>query len=121
MNPKISLRLFFAAVWLVNGLWCKILDAVPRHREIVAHILGEEHAMLFTRFIGVGEVLIAVWIFTGIRWKWSCAVQISAVATMNVIEFIAVPELLLFGRFNLLVALAYITLVAWAGLRPGKR
>ncbi|MCU0752816.1 MAG: DoxX-like family protein [Akkermansiaceae bacterium] len=114
-------RILFAAVWLVNGIWCKMMDGVPRHREIVARILGEEHSLLLTRLIGVGEVLMAVWILTGIRWKWNCAAQIAAVLAMNVIEFIVVPDLLLFGRFNSLVALAYIMVVAWAGFRPGKR
>ena len=121
MNPPPAARLFFAAVWLVNGLWCKILDGVPRHREIVARILGEDHATLLTRLIGVGEIAMAAWILSGIRWKWSCAAQIAAVATMNVIEFLMVPDLLLFGRFNSLVALAYITLVAWVGFRPALR
>jgi hypothetical protein len=49
MIASLSLRLFLAAVWLVNGVWCKILDGVPRHREIVARILGEEHSLLLTR------------------------------------------------------------------------
>ena len=121
MTAPHPLRLFFAAVWLVNGVWCKILDGVPRHREIVARILGEEHSMLLTRMIGVGEVMMAAWILSGIRWKWSCAAQIAAVAAMNVIEFFLVPDLLLFGRFNSLVALAYIMVVAWTGFRPGKQ
>jgi hypothetical protein len=111
----------FAAVWLVNGVWCKILDGVPRHREIVARILGEDHALLLTRMIGAGEVVMALWILSGIRWKWSCAAQMAAVLLMNIIEFLVVPDLLLFGRFNSLVALAYISLVAWAGFRPEKR
>lgn len=121
MTALFPLRLIFAAVWLVNGVWCKILDGVPRHREIVARILGEEHSLLLTRVIGAGEIIMAVWILSGIRWKWSCAAQIAAVAVMNVIEFIMVPDLLLFGRFNSLVALAYIILVAWTGFRPEKR
>ncbi len=121
MTTPLLPRLFFAAVWLVNGIWCKILDGVPRHREIVARIFGEEHSLLLTRMIGLGEVLMAAWILLGIRWKWSCAAQIAAVAVMNIIELVLVPDLLLFGRFNSLVALAYITVVAWAGFRPGKR
>jgi hypothetical protein len=40
---------------------------------------------------------------------------------MNVIEFIVVPDLLLFGRFNSLVALAYIMVATWTGFRHGKR
>ena len=118
--PSPVFRFLFAAVWLVNGVWCKILDGVPRHREIVARILGEDHALLLTRLIGIGEVFMAAWSLSGIRWKWSCAAQIAAVAAMNIIEFIVVPEMLLFGRFNSLVALAYISLVAWAGFRPRK-
>ncbi len=120
-HPPLTFRLLFAAVWLVNGVWCKILDGVPRHREIVARILGEEHSLLLTRMIGIGEVVMAAWILSGIRWKWSCAAQIAAVVTMNIIEFLVVPDMLLFGRFNSLVALAYISLVAWAGFRPGKQ
>ena len=120
-HPPLTFRLLFTAVWLVNGVWCKILDGVPRHREIVARILGEEHSLLLTRMIGMGEVVMAAWILSGIRWKWSCAAQIAAVLAMNIIEFIVAPEMLLFGRFNSLVALAYISLVAWAGFRPGKQ
>jgi hypothetical protein len=97
------------------------MDGVPRHREIVARILGEEHSLLLTRMIGIGEVFMAVWILSGIRWKWSCAAQIAAVVMMNVIEFILAPNLLLFGRFNSLVALAYIMVVAWTGFRPVKQ
>lgn len=117
---SLPLRLFFAAVWLVNGVWCKLIDGVPRHREIVARILGEDHSLALTRMIGAGEVVMAAWILSGIRWKWSCAAQIAAVLMMNVIEFFVVPDVLLFGRFNSIVALGYVSLVAWAGFRPGK-
>lgn len=122
MNQPVSLplRLFFAAVWLVNGVWCKLIDGVPRHREIVARILGEDHSLALTRMIGAGEVVMALWILSSIRWKWSCAAQITAVLLMNLIEFFVVPDLLLFGRFNSLVALAYVSLVARAGFRPGN-
>lgn len=119
-SASLTLRLFFAAVWLVNGVWCKIFDGVPRHRAIVARILGDDHSLALTRMIGAGEVVMAVWILSGIRWKWSCAAQIAAVLLMNLIEFFVVPDLLLFGRFNSIVALAYVSLVAWAGFRPGK-
>ncbi len=30
-----------ASVWLVNGLFCKVLNWVPRHQFIVARILGK--------------------------------------------------------------------------------
>jgi uncharacterized membrane protein YphA (DoxX/SURF4 family) len=106
------LRFFFAAVWVVNGLICKVLDVVARHREIVGRILGEDHALALTRLIGMGEICMAVWILSGIKSRWSAWAQITAVMTMNVIEFFMVPDMLLFGKLNIVVALAYSALVA---------
>lgn len=111
-------RLCFAAVWLVNGLWCKVLGGVPRHEEIVARILGAEHADPLTRLIGGAEIVFAIWILSGLRRRWSAWTQIAAVMTMNVIEAALAPDLLLFGRFNLFVALAYVSVVAAVELRP---
>lgn len=115
MTQRLLCRISFSAVWLVNGVWCKLMGSVPRHREIVARILGEDHAVILTRLIGAGEVLVGIWILAGIRWKWSCAFQIVMVLAMNVIEFLLAPDLLLFGRSNALVALAYCAVVARAG------
>jgi len=106
----------FTAVWVANGLLCKVLDLVPRHREIVGRILGEDHALALTRAIGIGEIAMAVWILSGIQSRWSAWAQIAAVMTMNVIEFFMVPDLLLFGKINILVALAYSGWVAHTGL-----
>ena len=36
-----------AAVWLVNGLFCKVLHLTPRHERIVARTLGEGISGLF--------------------------------------------------------------------------
>lgn len=111
---KIVLRIAFAMVWIVNGLWFKILDGEPRHRRIVGRILGTEHAGVLTVLIGVGELVIAAWILSGWRSRESAWAQIVLVMTMNVIEFVLVPDLLLFGRFNLLIAAAYCLVVAWS-------
>ncbi len=119
--PRHAFALLFALVWWTNGLLCKVLDLVPRHREIVGRILGEDYALALTRAIGAGELLFGLWILSQWRWRWSAAAQIIAVLTMNVIEFILVPDLLLFGRLNAFVALAYCSLVAYAGfLHPSS-
>jgi hypothetical protein len=107
--------LLFASVWFVNGLLCKVLDLVPRHREIVGRILGEDHALTLTRLIGLSEIVMAAWILSQWKWRWSAAAQIIAVFTMNVIEFLLVPDLLLFGRYNALIALSYVLIVAYVG------
>ena len=90
-------RTFFAVVWIGNGLFCKVLDMVPRHREIVGRILGHDHAALWTKLIGVAELGMAVWILVGIGSRWSALAQIFTVLLMNIIEFFLAADLLLFG------------------------
>src|SRR5687767_14272275 len=91
-----------AAVWLANGLFCKVLNLVPRHQQIVARILGGHYAALITKLIGVAEIGMAAWIVTGILPRLNAVMQIMIIAVMNVLEFLLVPDLLLWGRLNLL-------------------
>jgi uncharacterized membrane protein YphA (DoxX/SURF4 family) len=105
------LNYLIAAVWLVNGLFCKVLNGVPRHQEIVARILGNEHAALLTRLIGLAEITMAVWIVSGFKPRMNAIIQMMVIASMNILEFILVPDLLLWGRFNILFAFMFILLI----------
>lgn len=107
------LNLFIAAVWIANGLFCKLLNLVPRHREIVARILGNAQATGFTRMIGVAEIAMAVWIISGYWARRNALTQVLIIATMNVLEFILAPDLLLWGRFNLLFACLFMLLILY--------
>ena len=107
------LTALIAGVWLTNGLLCKVLRLVPRHEKIVAAILGGKHAALITVLIGLSEIVMALWILSRIKSKINAVVQIIVVLTMNIIEFVLVPRLLLWGRFNLLFALLFIALVCY--------
>ena len=100
-----------AFVWLANGLYCKVLNAVPRHQQIVAEILGTKHAPLFIQLIGAAEIVMAVWIIIGFKSRLCAVVQIAVVASMNLLEFLLVPQLLLFGKWNALFALLFILIV----------
>lgn len=108
---KLILTAFICLVWFINGLFCKILNLVPRHQEIVRRILGEEYSWLFTKAIGIAEMLMVVWILSKIRSRFCAIFQIAIVGTMNVIEFILVPDLLLFGRMNVLFASIFIVII----------
>jgi hypothetical protein len=108
---RYALNIFIALVWLINGLFCKLLNMAPRHQEIVGRILGDDHTFLITKAIGTGELLIVVWILSRIKSKWCSIAQIGLVITMNIIEAILAPDLLLFGRGNLFVALVFVIVV----------
>ncbi len=98
-------------VWLANGLLCKVLNLVPRHQMIVARILGDDYAPPLTKAIGVSEILMVVWILSGIKPRWCAIFQIAIVAIMNVLEFYLVPDLLLFGHMNIVFATGFIAIV----------
>lgn len=118
MNPvnrknllSISILYLSFLVWSINGLVAKILNFVPRHEDIVARILSPTYARELIILIGIGELFIAVWILSG--WKsrlctWS---QLFLIISMNALEFLLAPDLLLFGRFNIVIALMFCLLI----------
>src|SRR5690349_18565465 len=103
-----TIHYLIAMAWLVNGFFCKVVNLVPRHQEIVARILGDEHARLFTLLIGLAETGMAVWILSCVARKLNAIVQMAIIAAMNVLEFILAPDLLLWGRLNALFAFLFI-------------
>lgn len=97
-----------AIIWLVNGLFCKVLNLVPRHEQIVAKILNIQNARLLTLAIGFSEICMAIWIVSRIKTKLNALVQIFIIAVMNTMEFILTPDLLLWGKFNAVFAFMLI-------------
>ncbi|MEV4135752.1 DoxX-like family protein [Dactylosporangium sp. NPDC049742] len=70
MKAKHAARAAVAAVWLYEGLWCKLLHGDPDQEKIVAAapLLGP--AALTG--IGLVEVALAAWVLTG-RWPRAAA------------------------------------------------
>mgnify|MGYP000991720916 CR=1 FL=1 len=105
------LNLGIAAVWLVNGLFCKVLHLVPRHEQIITRILGPTFAHPLAILIGSAEIVMAIWVLSRYRPRLNALTQIVLVSTMNVIEYLLAPDLLLWGKFNSLFAACFIALV----------
>lgn len=111
LNMHKILTYGIASIWLINGLFCKVLNLVPRHQQIVAHILGTQHAQLFTIAIGLSEILMALWIVSNIKPRLNAIIQIMVIATMNTMEFFLVPNLLLWGKANVIFAFMLILVI----------
>lgn len=111
MHRSQLLTYFIAAVWFINGLCCKVLNLVPRHHEIVERILGASHSKLFTILIGISEIFMAIWIISKIKPRICAMLQMSIVLIMNLIEMTLAPDLLLWGKTNLIFALLFIGVV----------
>jgi DoxX-like family len=107
MLPKVGIAL----VWLINGLFCKVLNLVPRHELIVGRILGQDYARPLTLLIGLSEIAMSIWILSGIKSRLNAYLQIAIIATMNTIEFTLAPDLLLWGKLNSLFAFLFILII----------
>ena len=105
------LALLVSTVWLINGLFCKVLNLVPRHQQIVARILGDEHARLFTLLIGIAEITMAAWIIIGMWSRVNGVIQILVITFMNTLESLLVPDLLLWGKANAFFAFLFILVI----------
>lgn len=104
VNTQKILTIFISTVWLINGLICKVLNLVPRHEQIVSRILNSDYSRFLTFVIGLFEIGMALWIWSGIKKRLNAITQIAIVATMNIIEFLVVPDLLLWGKLNIVFA-----------------
>ena len=111
MKIKKCFILFISSIWLINGLFCKILNLAPRHEQIVTKILGYDYSNTLIIIIGIMEVLLAIWIISDYKPKIHATLQIFTILAMNIIEFFLVPGLLLWGKFNIIFALAFVSLI----------
>jgi len=85
MPPLLLIRCAIAAVWLYEGLWCKLLGRVPHQKDVVAAhpLFSAGNAGPVLKAIGVVETIIAIWVLTG--WApWLAALaQTALLVGMN--------------------------------------
>lgn len=105
------LTILISLVWLINGLFAKVLGFVPRHQEIAAKILGNGISFIAVKVIGVLEIGMFIWVISRKYSRLAAIMQITVVLTMNVLEYIIAPELLLFGRLNIVIAVFFVSVV----------
>ena len=79
----LALRILIGSVWVFHGLYSKLLDGIPRHRLIVARVLGDDLAAAATVAIGVLEILLGIWAFSHRQPRACAAVQTAAIVAMS--------------------------------------
>jgi hypothetical protein len=102
-----------------HGFYSKILNGIPRHRLIVARILGAANTGISTKVIGLLEVLLGLWAFTGWQPVGCAVVQTAAIVGVNTLEICLAGELLISAVGMVLLNLGFLTLVwHWAVYSP---
>jgi hypothetical protein len=73
------------AVWLYEGLWCKLLGREKRQLQIVEKVprVGLRIGASFLKLLGAGEVGLALWAASGVRPMACAAVQTVVLVLLN--------------------------------------
>lgn len=85
LPPAWLIRFAVAAVWLYEGLWCKLLGREANQLRVVQAVprFRMRSGALFLRGLGVVEVALAAWVLSGIT-PFACAMaQTSLLVALN--------------------------------------
>ena len=111
------LTVFIGSVWVFHGLFSKLSDGIPRHRQIVGRILGEGIADQATLLIGILEISLGLWIFSGFQRRACAWLQTLGLASMNFLEIWLAKDLLISAAGMVALNLGFIALIwYWASL-----
>jgi hypothetical protein len=111
-----ALRLFVAGVWLVHGVYNKLLGGSPRHLAIIQSVPGLTGAAGTRALVAVGvfEAGIAAWVLSRRAPRACAATQTLALLTMNLVELWYARPLLLWPAGLLPVNLLFLAAAWWA-------
>jgi hypothetical protein len=85
LPPFWLIRCAVAAVWLYEGLWCKLLGRDPNQLSVVEAVprFGPRVGALFLKTLGMVEVALALWVLSGVLPLWCALAQTLLLVTLN--------------------------------------
>lgn len=75
---------------------------------------------MLTVLIGISEIVMTIWILSNYRSRLNAITQMLVIGTMNILEFLFVPQLLLWGRYNSVFAVMFIALIYYNEFKLNK-
>ena len=119
--PVAVVRAGVAAVWLYEGLWCKILGRVASQLQVVTAVpgFGPRFGALFLKSLGVLEVALAAWVLWGAA-PGACAIMETALlVTLNANGLLWACRLIHEPAGMVVKNLSFLVLVWVCGALPG--
>ena len=107
------MRVVIAAVWLYEGLWCKVLSRMPSHLAIVVELPGftPARALMLLKTVGSVEIALGLWVLTGVDPVWCALAQVMLLVVMNGNALLWARHLVLDPVGMVLKNLAFLMLV----------
>jgi uncharacterized membrane protein YphA (DoxX/SURF4 family) len=117
-----AIRILAVVVWVLFGLVFKVMGFLPRHREIVAGVLGTDAAAPVTIVVGLAETALGAWFLSGVRPRTCALVQTVAIIAMNTLELRYARSLLLAPIPMVIINATFLSLVWYAAVwNPPQR
>lgn len=85
LPPAWLIHVAVAAVWLYEGLWCKLLRGQPHEFKVVEAVpwFGPRIGAHFLQALGLVEVAVAVWVLSAISPVMCALFQTVLLVTLN--------------------------------------
>ena len=85
LPPLLVMRAAVSAVWMYEGLWCKVLGRERRQVQVVEAVpkLGPLVGRKFLFVLGVVETALAVWVLSGASPGLCAIVQTALLVALN--------------------------------------
>jgi len=121
--PLVVIRASVAAVWLYEGLWCKILGRVHSQVEVVMAVpsLGPRFGLRFLKLLGIVEVVMAAWVMTAIAPGICAITQTGLLIVLNANGLLWARHIIHDPPGMVIKNIAFLVLVWVCGAIPGGR
>jgi hypothetical protein len=121
LPPFWLIRVAVAAVWIYEGLWCKLLHGQPHEFEIVEAVpyFGPRVGKLFLQVLGAVEVALGVWTLSAISPQLCAVSQTLLLVTLNASGLLWARHIIHDPGGMVVKNLAFLVLVWVAASLPG--
>jgi DoxX-like family len=121
--PVAVLRASVAAVWLYEGLWCKLLGLVPAQIEVVMAVpgWGPRFGRPFLKGLGVIEVGLALWVISGVAAGVCAIAQTVLLISLNANGILWARRIIREPGGMIVKNIAFLMLVWVCGALPGGK
>ncbi len=120
LPPVLLVRCAVSAVWLYEGLWCKVLGREPRQADVVRAVpkLGPIVGAQVLFVLGVLEAALAAWVLSGVTPGLCVIVQTVLLVTLNANGLLWARRIIHDPGGMVVKNLSFLTL-AWVGAAMG--
>jgi len=114
--PAAIVRAAIAAVWLYEGLWCKVLGHARLEAQVVAAVpkFGAAFGGPFLKVLGLVEVLLGTWVISGLAPGLCTVAQVLLLACLN-LNGLLWARRIIHDPAGMIIKNAAFLVLAWIG------